>query len=1170
MTLQGLTTVLAQRPEYKRLQEKLHNNEPIPAITGITEAARPFVVASLALTLKQPLLLVVSNEEEASQASDMLKTFVPNPSDVFFLPDRDALPFERLIGDALTTQQRMQALIAMVERERTPLVVCSVRALSQFVIPPKELSAAILYLHTNQEVDLGMMLDQLYNLGYDPVAEVEEPGQFSHRGGIIDLFPPTMPRPVRIEFFGDEIDSIRTFDQETQRSLNTIATCIVGPAREALPGRGTQAARELAQLASTTLQKDALERWERDRDLLVQQRSFEDITFYLPYLHDRATILDYLPRTGLLVIDNPASIQNHALEMDAQAEAIKTRLEQDHENPPDLRDTHITWSQMEPQVQQRRQLRFADILSSAEGDFDVRQQNGTEFLLPAFSSANSYGGRLRSFVQDCRKTLDNRDRVIIVTMQARRMAEILSDESILGDATIHVSPGTNINQLPEAGTLTLIQGQLMEGWQSRSLALYVYTDTEIFGWSKRRNAQRRKPVTPSSFLSEVNPGDYVVHQEHGIGRFEGLVKMNLTGVEREYLLIHYAGTDKLYIPTDQLDRITRYIGMGDAVPALSKLGTTEWTRAKSKVKESVQEVAQELLKLYSAREAAPGHPFPPDSEQPWLQELEDTFPFEETPDQQRAIDEVKGDMELPRPMDRLVCGDVGYGKTEVALRAAFKCVLDQRQVAILVPTTVLALQHYNTFKDRLKAYPVRVELLSRFRSEKEQKQILEDLAFGKIDIIIGTHRLLQKDVVFFNLGLLVVDEEQRFGVVHKERLKQMRTEVDVLTMTATPIPRTLHMSLVNLRDMSIIETPPQERLPIHTTIREYDEALIREAILREIDRGGQVFFVHNRVQGIQIIAQKLKQLIPEARIMVGHGQMNEEQLERVMVGFSNGEYDVLISTTIIENGLDIPNANTIIVNNAAFFGLSQLYQLRGRVGRATQQAYAYFLYARNARLTPIQEKRLRAIFEATELGAGFRIAMKDLEIRGAGSLLGAEQSGFMNSVGFDLYCKLLADAVQELQGKQVETSTITTSVDLPIDAFLPDEYIGDRTLKVNFYQRLANLSHPEQVEAMQAEMSDRFGPIPQPAQNLLMLVNLKIEAAHLGYEAISMKDSELVLALKRTAVANRIALYKRFRNDARVHQGVVRIPRRLLGSQWLEQLHDLLSLIATPASSAAS
>ena len=472
MTLQGLTTVLAQRPEYKRLQEKLQNNEPLPALTGITEAARPFVIASLARTLKQPLLLVVSNEEEANQVSDTLKTFVSHPSDIFFLPDRDALPYERLIGDALTTQQRMQALIAMVERERTPLVICSARALTQFVIPPRELSAAILYLNTNQEVDLGMMLDQLYNLGYDPVAEVEEPGQFSHRGGIIDLFPPTMPRPVRIEFFGDEIDSIRTFDQETQRSLNTIETCIVGPAREALPGRGTQAVQELAQLDSATLQKDALARWERDHDLLNQQRSFEDITFYLPYLHTPATVLDYLPRNGLLIIDNPASIQNHALEMDEQAEEIKVRLEQDHENPLGLRDTHATWSQIEPQLQQRRQLRFADILSSAEGDFDARQHHGTEFLL-------------RSFVQDCRKALDNRDRVIIVTMQARRMAEILSDESILGDATIHVSPGTNINQLPEAGTLTLIQGQLVEGWQSRSLALYVYTDTEVFGWSKR-------------------------------------------------------------------------------------------------------------------------------------------------------------------------------------------------------------------------------------------------------------------------------------------------------------------------------------------------------------------------------------------------------------------------------------------------------------------------------------------------------------------------------------------------------------------------------------------------------------------------------------------------------------------------------------------------------------
>ncbi len=1165
MTLQGLLSLLTQRPEYRRLLERLQNAEGVPALTGITEAARPYIVAALASTLKQPLLIVVGDEVQANQFSESLKAFVSQPGDVYCLPDRDALPYERLISDALTTQQRMQALIALAENKRNVVIVCSARVLTQLVIPPQELSATLYDLRPGQEVDLALMLEHLYNLGYEPVAEAEESGQFSHRGGIIDLFPPTLSRPVRIEFFGDEIESLRTFDQETQRSLNPIASCVVGPAREALPRHGVEAAKELEQLHSDLLHRDAEERWKRDLEELRKRHSFDDIVFYLPYLHSSATVLDYLPARGLLILDNPDSTQNRIVELEAQAQEMKERFERDRENPTLLRAAHVIWNQLEPQLQQRRQLRFADLLSSAEGDFDAQQHGGTEHLMPTCSTVNSYGGRLRAFVQDCRKALDRRERVIIVTAQARRMAEVLSDEAILHDATIHASPGTNINSLPEAGTVTLIQGQLVEGWQSHSLALQVYSDTEIFGWSRRRNTQRRKPVTPASFLAEVNQGDYIVHQEHGIGRFEGLVKLNMTGVEREYLLIQYAGTDKLYIPTDQLDRVTRYIGMGDAVPGLSKLGTTEWTRAKAKVKENVQDIARDLLRLYSVREALQGHAFPPDSEQPWLQELEDAFPYEETPDQSRAIEEVKADMERPRPMDRLVCGDVGYGKTEVALRAAFKAVLDQRQVAILVPTTVLALQHFNTFKDRLKAFPVRVELLSRFRSEKEQKQVLEDLAFGKVDILIGTHRLLQKDVVFFNLGLLIVDEEQRFGVAHKERLKQLRSEVDVLTMTATPIPRTLHMSLVNLRDMSVIETPPQERLPIRTTIREYDEDLIREAILREIDRGGQIFFVHNRVQGIQVIAQKLQRLIPEARIAVGHGQMAEDQLERVMMEFSSGEYDVLVSTTIIENGLDIPNANTIIVNNAAFFGLAQLYQLRGRVGRGTHQAYSYFLHNKDARLTPIQEKRLRAIFEATELGAGFRIAMKDLEIRGAGNLLGAEQSGFMTSVGFDLYCKLLAETVQELQGKQAEVGTPTATVDLPLDAYLPDDYVGDRTLKVNFYQRLANLNQPEQVEAMASEMNDRFGAPPLPAQNLLAMVRLKVEAAQLGYEAIALKDNELVLTVKRSIVPNRIVLYRRFRNDARVQQGVIRIPRRLFGANWLEQLRELLPAITAAA-----
>ncbi|OLB45215.1 MAG: transcription-repair coupling factor [Ktedonobacter sp. 13_2_20CM_2_56_8] len=1165
MTLQGLLALLAQRPEFRRLLEELRKGEGLPALTGVTEAARPYVIAALAKALKQPFLVVVDDEAQANQMVESLKVFVEQPNDVLCLPDRDALPYERLISDALTMQKRMQAMIALVEQERDVIAVCSARALTQPVMPPQELSAALYTLQVGHEVDLTLMLEHLFKLGYEPVAEVEEPGQFSHRGGIVDLFPPTLPRPVRVEFFGDEIESLRTFDQETQRSLNPIATCVIGPAREALPIRGPEAVKELEQLPTEMLVSESEERWKRDLENLRQGLSFDDITFYLPYLHNVTTMLDYLPRSGLLILDNAESIQNRIAELDEQAQEMKERFERDRENPPHLRDAHIGWNRLEPKIQQRRQLNFAGILSAVEGEFDAQLRGGTEQLMPNYSSANAYGGRLRAFVLDCRRALKNRERVVIVTAQARRMAEVLSDESILRDEAIHVSPGTNIQAPPYAGTVTLIQGQLVEGWQSRSLAISVYTDTEIFGWSRRRNALRRKPVTPASFLAEVNPGDYVVHQEHGIGRLEGLVKLNMTGVEREYLLIQYAGTDKLYIPTDQLDRVTRYISMGEAVPALSKLGTTEWTRVKSKVKESVQDIARELLRLYSEREASKGFAFSPDSEQPWLQELEDAFPYEETPDQIRAIEEVKADMERPRPMDRLVCGDVGYGKTEVALRAAFKAVLDQKQVAILVPTTILALQHFNTFKERLEAFPVRVELLSRFRSEKEQKQVLEDLALGKVDIIIGTHRVLQKDVVFLDLGLLVVDEEQRFGVAHKERLKQLRHEIDVLTMTATPIPRTLHMSLVNLRDMSVIETPPQERLPIRTTIREYDEGLIREAILREIDRGGQVFFVHNRVQGIQVIAQKLQRLVPEARFVVGHGQMAEDQLERVMMDFSSGEYDVLISTTIIENGLDIPNANTIIVNNAAYFGLAQLYQLRGRVGRATQQAYSYFLYNKDAKLTQIQEKRLRAIFEATELGAGFRIAMKDLEIRGAGNLLGAEQSGFMNSVGFDLYCKLLAEAVQEVQGKQVETAPAGASVDLPLDSYLPDEYIGDRTLKVNFYQRLANLSRPEQVDAMSAELNDRFGAPPPPVQNLLAMVRLKVEAAALGFEAIALKDNEVILTVRRTIVPNRIALYRRFRNEARVQQGVIRIPRRLFGTNWFEQLRELLPAITMAA-----
>jgi len=1192
MSLRGLLPVLTRRPEMVRLRERLihplkseGDSSPLTfAINGVAEAAKPYLIAALAMSAERPVLYVTSNEERARSITFTMVALLGDrdgteqPLAMNF-PGREALPRERLLDGAQVMRERMSALLAMMQARAkrsadittgTPIAIAtSIRALTQPIIPPEEFARATIALQSGATVDMHELIVRLTQLGFELVPEVEEPGQFSHRGGIVDIFPPTRPRPVRIEFFGDTIESLRTFDSETQRSLNPIELLLVTPAHEALPARGVEAEVQVARIDISALHPDAAERWARDRESLRSASSFDDIALYLPYLHRTASVLDYLPLDSIVLLDGPDHLATLAMDLGDQAKERYERLVREGDIPADLQPAWIDWPAIETTLTKKRGAHFASLtadLSGAEGS-QWGDTPGADL-----QAANSYGGRLRAFAIEARKMMNERQRVVIVTNQARRLAELFADEDALGDYTVRVSPTPVLDEMPDTGTITLVHSaELLEGWHSRALALTVFTDAEIFGWSKRRQEKRQSFVNPTTFLAELKPSDYVVHVDHGIGRFDGLVKLDSSGVEREYLLIQYAGTDRLYIPTDQLDLITRFIGMGDAAPALSKLGGTEWVRAKDRAKASAKDIAKDLLRLYSVREAAPGHAFPPDSQQPWLQELEDAFPYQETPDQARAISEVKADMELEKPMDRLVCGDVGYGKTEVALRAAFKAVLDQRQVAILVPTTVLALQHFNTFTERLRGYPVRVELLSRFRSEKEMKAVLVDLALGRVDIIIGTHRLLSADVVFNSLGLLIIDEEQRFGVSHKERLKELRTEVDVLTLTATPIPRTLHMALVNVRDMSVIETPPQERLPIRTYIRESQDALIRESILREIDRGGQVFFVHNRVKGIQQLAQHIEEIVPEAKVTVAHGQMNEDRLEHVMLDFANGTNNVLVCTTIIENGLDIPNANTIIVNNAGFFGLSQLYQLRGRVGRGIQQAYAYFMYHKDTKLTPLAEKRLRAIFEATELGAGFRIAMKDLEIRGAGNLLGAEQSGFMNSVGFDMYCQLLAEEVAELQGsgdinlRQAEPSI---SIDIPVPAYIPDNYVADRTLKIQFYQRLAGLRHSEQVDAMQAEMVDRFGPMPEVVGNMLSLLRLKLEAKELGFESIGLKNDEWIIKAKRSMVPNRVALFKKFKGQVRVELGQVFLSRYLLAREpqdWLRELHELLPLISTQA-----
>ncbi|HEX9014785.1 MAG TPA: transcription-repair coupling factor, partial [Chloroflexota bacterium] len=730
---------------------------------------------------------------------------------------------------------------------------------------------------------------------------------------------------------------------------------------------------------------------------MTEGQAVDDIGFYRGFLA-ASTLIDYLPDDGLLLLDDPSQVEATWNDLTEQAVQLQAQAVERGEIPTGLPHPLQEWTEA------RRRF-----YSGPHAVLEFRYDPDAEEL--PFEAPPSYGGKVKLVLDEAlhqgigdggRETGGGGTAVVLVSQQTNRLADLLAERGR------NIAPVKSLDGAGGNG-LILVQGSISHGWSSSALGVLVLSDAEIFGWTKAHRVVRRRAVAREAFLSDLVEGDLAVHVEHGVGRFTGLRQVQAEGGPREFMVLEYGGGDRLYVPVDQADRVSRYVGAGDVPPALSRLGTSDWERAKERVRKSVRDVAKELLAVYSARQAQPGHAFSPDT--PWQAELEASFPYVETPDQVESIRQVKEDMEISRPMDRLICGDVGYGKTEVALRAAFKAVMDGKQVAVLVPTTVLAQQHYNTFRERLQAFPVAVEVLSRFRSEKEQRQVVEGLRTGAVDICIGTHRLIQKDVEFKDLGLVIVDEEQRFGVMHKERFKRLRQEVDVLTLSATPIPRTLHMSLAGIRDMTTMETPPEDRLPIRTFVAEYGDGLVREALLREMDRGGQVFFVHNRVQNIHYVASQIQKLVPDARIVIGHGQMPEEALERVMLEFAAGDHDILVCTTIIESGLDIPNVNTIVVNNADHFGLAQLYQLRGRVGRGANRAYAYFLYNRNRQLGEVAEKRLKTIFEHSDLGSGFRIAMKDLEIRGAGNLLGVEQHGQVNAVGFDLYTRLLAEAV---------------------------------------------------------------------------------------------------------------------------------------------------------------
>ncbi len=1169
MRLSGLLPLLDQLEAFERLIAGVASVQPaagrldstVPAAGGalppaplavIREAAKPYLLAGLQRRLRRPVVLVAADGARAHDWYQDLLTWSPEPERVLHFPSYDVLPYEQLPAVPETVAGRVGTLVRLAEGsgdEATVapfVVVTSVQALLFTLASPAEFGRRVLVLRRGRSYDMGALVRQLAATGYERVGLVETPGSFSQRGGIVDLFPPLAEWPVRLEFFGDELESLRTFDPATQRSIDTLEVLQLAPATELALWRGGGAAAALRALDWSRLRPEVREEWEWQVRDLEAGTFFAEAPFYARYLVDRpTTLLDYLANP-LVVLDEPLAVLEALAELESQAAELQAKLVQAGSIPPDYAAPYFTRAELLHRLAQAARLDLSYRPVAAVGE-------PAGFDFSSFAMAPTFGGRIKEVVDATRAKALAKQRVVVVSQQAARLSELYADRGLA------LAPLERLAEVPERGSTSLVHGQLAEGWSNEALGLFLLTDTEVFGWAKPRRVIRRRRIAKESFLTELRPGDFVVHVEHGIAQYQGLVRRRLSeGGEREYLLLQFAGNDRVYVPTDQLDRVDRYIGVGDHVPALSRLGGAEWERAKNRVKQSVAEIAKGLLDLYSRRELAKAHAFSPDTE--WQRELEESFPYVETPDQLAAIEDVKRDMEREKPMDRLVCGDVGFGKTEVAVRAAFKAVQDGKQVAVLVPTTVLALQHFRTFRERMEAYPITIELLSRFRSPKEQQAVVEGLKAGTVDIVIGTHRLLGKDVGFKDLGLLIIDEEQRFGVVHKERMKQLRAEVHVLTLTATPIPRTLHMSLVGLRDMSVIETPPEARLPIKTYVTGYNDDLVREAILREVDRGGQVYFVHNRVQTIESAAAKLRKLVPEVDVTVAHGQMDEDTLEKVMVEFSQGSHDVLVCSTIIENGLDIPNVNTIIVNEAGSFGLAQLYQLRGRVGRSGSQAYAYLLYDPHRRLTETAEKRLRTIFEASDLGAGFKIAMKDLEIRGAGNLLGPEQSGFMNSVGFDLYCRLLAQAVDELRGKRT-LPDYELVIDLPLGAHLPDSYIGDPDLKVRLYRRLATLQTEEEVDAVEQEFRDRFGPPPAPVADLFYLLRVKMLARARFLRGIETAGATLILKMSPFVVSDRLALYKAFGTAAVVRNGQIRIPKHPQPERWKADLLKALGCL---------
>lgn len=1156
LQLSGLLDLLRDSISYRDLLSRLKLGESSSHFTVI-RSARPYVLATLAQNWKGPILYLTAQVRRAYNISEQLPVWLGDENRVHRFAEPSALFYDRAPWDSSVIRNRIETLSALMDdsHNHKPIIITSARALMQRTMPPRQFRQSAMMLKAGERHSIDGLIRQWIGLGYEPVTMVIEAGTFSRRGGILDIFPLAQEYPVRLDFFDDEIDSLRQFDPATQRSIDKVESVRIVPAREVLPELTPLTGQHLQTWAESLSDNEAdYSGIGSDIESLLQGGSFNYLEHYLPYVYaNPVCLLDYAPDNALILIEDPDELEQTIREIVEQASTNRS----DALASGQIADAHplpyVDWETLTAELNNRQTISISNVVDT---------NNGAKPRL--FKPGERYGAQIRVMLNQIREYLNKGDRVVLLTEQVTRLKDLWYEQ----DASAFIPTVQSITEPMEQSAMVFIQGALQEGWslQGAGGGLHIITDAEIFGWTRAEPRRRKETTgkrankTPETEYMDWNEGTHVVHVDYGIGKFMGMRHRTVEGTDREYLLIEYDGTDTLFVPIHQADRLTRYVGADENPPKLNKLGKPDiWVKARNKAQHNAEEEARELLGIYTARAKANGFAYTQDT--PWQHEMEANFAYVETEDQLRVIREVKQDMESGVPMDRLVCGDVGFGKTEVALRAAFKAVQDGKQVAVLVPTTVLAQQHYENFSSRLEPFPVVVEMLSRFRTKAQQDEIARRLEKGEVDIIIGTHRLLSNDVIINNLGLIIIDEEQRFGVKHKEHFKKLRATIDILTLTATPIPRTLYMSLSGIRDISMIQTPPEERLPVITHVGSFDEKLARIAIMREIERGGQIFIVHNRVKTIQALKDKIEQIVPEARIVIGHGQMSPRTLEKVMSAFSHGEYDILISTSIIENGIDMPRVNTLIVDRADWFGMSQLYQLRGRVGRAAQQAYAYFFHAPGT-LTEEARLRLETLAEYTNLGAGFQIAVRDLELRGAGDILSMRQTGNIDSVGLHLYTQMLQEAIREQRGdisleEKPASARERIVIDLPIPAYIPTDWIPEMALRLQIYRRIGGIQKIEQVEAMKKELLDRFGQLPAAVDGLLYQIEVKLLAQAVNATHIVMPRAHVLIKLPYLAGIDRQALAMTLGNDVDVTRTDVQILAE--ADIWRWRLIDVLN-----------